>query len=322
MASHVPPRSIRSKILLAGGVCVGAIIRDGRDDPRVGMIGGSYGGGIQFSTASIDPRLDAMVPVITWNDLAYSLAPENDAPSLRFADTTPGVLKWQWDSLFFGEGATEPIQHGTVTPVPPSTCPGFDPSICEAYLSSIALGYAPASLTALLRSDSMVGFYRRIRAPSLLMQGEADTLFNVDEAVANYEELKSEGVPVKLVLQSWGHSNSTPAPGEVSYSSTAHGYETLLIQDWFAKYLKHESVSTGPAVEYFRPWISYDKSGSAEPAYGTSQAWPVGGVTDFYLSGGGALVRSSVDVEPGMVNLLRPPASEPGSRADSLRQAL
>lgn len=293
------------------------ILRDGRDDPRIGMIGGSYGGGIQFSTASVDPRLDAIVPVITWNDLAYSLAPENNAPSLRFADTTPGVLKWQWDSLFFGDGMSEPLQHDTVTPVPPSTCPGFDPSICQAYLQSVALGYSPPSVTSLLRSDSMVSFYKKVHAPALLMQGEADTLFNVDEAVANYRELKSEGVPVKLVLQSWGHSNSTPAAGEVSYTSTAHGYETLLIQDWFAKYLKHQAVSTGPAVEYFRPWIAYNKSGTAEPAYGTSGAWPVGGVTDFYLSGNGALARSSIDAEPGTVDFVRPPASEPGSYSET-----
>src|SRR5690242_5358675 len=44
-------------------------------DPRVGMIGGSYGGGIQFATAAVDSRLDTIVPLITWNDLSYSLDP-------------------------------------------------------------------------------------------------------------------------------------------------------------------------------------------------------------------------------------------------------
>jgi ABC-2 type transport system ATP-binding protein len=47
------------------------------NDPRVGMIGGSYGGQVQFAVAGIDPRVDAIVPIITWNDLAYSLAPNN-----------------------------------------------------------------------------------------------------------------------------------------------------------------------------------------------------------------------------------------------------
>ncbi|HLY33715.1 MAG TPA: CocE/NonD family hydrolase, partial [Jatrophihabitantaceae bacterium] len=42
-------------------------------DPRVGMWGGSYGGQIQFAAASVDPRIDAINPQITWSDLSYSL---------------------------------------------------------------------------------------------------------------------------------------------------------------------------------------------------------------------------------------------------------
>lgn len=72
------------------------------DDPTVGMVGGSYGGGVQFSTAEID----ALVPVITWNDLAYSLAPNNETngtAGLARQTTEPGVLKWEWSTLFFAE---------------------------------------------------------------------------------------------------------------------------------------------------------------------------------------------------------------------------
>src|SRR4029077_18190640 len=57
-----------------------ATAHDGRahaNDPRVGMIGGSYGGQIQFAVAGVDPRLDTIIPIITWNDLSYSLAPNN-----------------------------------------------------------------------------------------------------------------------------------------------------------------------------------------------------------------------------------------------------
>src|SRR5689334_8336746 len=51
-------------------------------DPRVGMVGGSYGGQIQFAAAAVEQeagtkRLDAIVPQITWNDLSYSLDPNN-----------------------------------------------------------------------------------------------------------------------------------------------------------------------------------------------------------------------------------------------------
>ncbi|MCW2784351.1 MAG: transporter ATP-binding protein, partial [Marmoricola sp.] len=46
-------------------------------DPRVGMVGISYGGEIQFSVASVDPRLDTIIPIATWNNLNYSLGPNN-----------------------------------------------------------------------------------------------------------------------------------------------------------------------------------------------------------------------------------------------------
>lgn len=47
-------------------------------DPVLGMIGVSYGGEVQFATASFG-RVDTIVPQITWNDLSYSLAPSNTA---------------------------------------------------------------------------------------------------------------------------------------------------------------------------------------------------------------------------------------------------
>ena len=37
------------------------------------MVGVSYGGGIQLVTAAIDPRIDAIVPTIAWNNLNTSL---------------------------------------------------------------------------------------------------------------------------------------------------------------------------------------------------------------------------------------------------------
>ena len=37
------------------------------------MVGGSYGGGIQWVTAAVDHRVDAIVPMIAWNTLNSSL---------------------------------------------------------------------------------------------------------------------------------------------------------------------------------------------------------------------------------------------------------
>ena len=46
---------------------------DGTGDPRLGMVGASYGGGIQLVTAAIDCRVDAIVPQIAWHSLDTSL---------------------------------------------------------------------------------------------------------------------------------------------------------------------------------------------------------------------------------------------------------
>jgi predicted acyl esterase len=293
------------------------IVKDGPDDPRVGMIGGSYGGGVQFSTASIDRRLDTIVPVITWNDLAYSLAPNNNGANFVHTDSPPGVLKHQWTELFFADGLTQPVSNPSSTPVPPSSCPGFDPRVCQANAESAAAGYPTPDTISLLRHASMVSFSHNVRIPTMLMQGEGDSLFTINEAVANYNELRSNHVPVKLVMQSWGHSNSTPAPGEVSYTSTANGYETLLIQSWFDRYLKHKPVSTGPQVEYFRDWVNYNRSGSAEPAYGTAPSWPVGHDLSLYLSGDGSLEPSANKVVAGSQTFVNPPNGEPASYSET-----
>src|SRR3954453_9202153 len=76
-------------------------------DPRVGMIGGSYGGQIQFAVAGLDPRVDTIIPIITWNDLSYSLAPNNTSFDHGVTYQTPGIEKFEWTSLFFGLGIAD-----------------------------------------------------------------------------------------------------------------------------------------------------------------------------------------------------------------------
>ncbi len=61
---------------------LGWVRKDAPGDPRMGAIGGSYGGGFQFLGAFESLRLrgtpifDALAPEITWYDLKESLAPE------------------------------------------------------------------------------------------------------------------------------------------------------------------------------------------------------------------------------------------------------
>ncbi|MEV1147494.1 alpha/beta fold hydrolase, partial [Micromonospora sp. NPDC049799] len=72
---------------------------DAAGDPSVGVVGGSYGGGLALLLAAQDKRVDAIVPMITWNDLSRAFLPESSG-----RDTTEGVFKSGWAGLFFGGG--------------------------------------------------------------------------------------------------------------------------------------------------------------------------------------------------------------------------
>jgi ABC-2 type transport system ATP-binding protein len=60
-------------------------------DPRVGMVGASYGGGIQLISAEIDPRIDVIAPQIAWNSLITALDKSNTAKGVGAASSPPSA---------------------------------------------------------------------------------------------------------------------------------------------------------------------------------------------------------------------------------------
>ncbi|WP_375480360.1 CocE/NonD family hydrolase [uncultured Jatrophihabitans sp.] len=281
-------------------------------DPRVGMIGGSYGGEIQFAAAAVDPRVDTIVPLITWNDLSYSLDPNNTAQTTGVSTSTPGATKLVWGLGFSAEGVVDGGQGGQQDPSRLVGCPNFATFVCPALVTAGSTGYFQPADVASLRHASVATYLSKIKVPTLLMQGENDTLFNLNEAAATYRALKAQGTPVKMVWQSWGHSESTPAPGELDLDNPnpATQYETARIADWFAHYLRGSSVSTGPQFAYFRDWVSY--SGIATPAYATSSSFPVGAARTYTMSGDKTLAPAG-SAAPGSQTFTTPPAGAPSS---------
>jgi predicted acyl esterase len=301
------------------------VAKDAPGDPVIGTWGGSYGGGFQFALAAVDPRIDAMIPQITWNDLSYSLGPNNGPDSLSGGATPPGAMKYEWTELFTGLGIAQPAENPGTSGNPPTGCPGYDRQICQAQAESTALGYAPPDVVALLQHASAeYELFKNADAhvpPMMLMQGQNDTLFNINEAVANYEAAKRRGAPVKLVLKEAGHSGGAAA-GEVDDSDPAKGYLDQLYLNWYDHYLKHEPVDTGPEVEWFRDWATYDTHGSAQPAYASAPQWPVGPAQQLFLSGGsngngGDLVGDAGKVATGSQTVLNPPGGETGSYSET-----
>jgi ABC-2 type transport system ATP-binding protein len=290
-------------------------------DPAVGMVGGSYGGQIQFATAAVEheagtDRLDAIIPMITWNDLAYSLDPENSglpggtARSGSVSSPSSGVFKYQWSALFTTLGVVNGAQDLQALADPAklktfvqNNCGNFDPPVCRALLEVATQGYASQASIDFLRSNSVVSYISDVQVPTFLAQGQADTLFNLQESVATYTQLQRQGTPVALDWQSWGHSNLTPVAGELDMRHPADSYQGKQAIAWFDHYVRGSGPAPRLGFSYFRDWV-YAATGDASRAYASASRYPVGRQRTLYLSGGGpgegALVSAGSAVVPGV----------------------
>ncbi|MFI5721976.1 CocE/NonD family hydrolase [Streptomyces cyaneofuscatus] len=272
------------------------VVQDGEGDPRVGMIGGSYGGAIQLATASTDPRVDALVPLITWNDLAYALAPTNTGARTGVTSDTPGVFKWQWTNGFYLIGEGQPLLNPSLDPSRFNRldCLHFAAQACET-IRLLNSGRYPAdkaeAMLAYARSVSPVSYLDRVKVPTLIVQGQADSLFNLNEATATYKTLKAQGTTAKMIWQSWGHSGGL-VPGELDLSegNLETSYVGRRVLAWFDRYLqKKTDTDTGPEFAYYRSW---------QDGYGTAAELPTLS-QKMYLSGDGKLVDNRSKVARG-----------------------
>ncbi|WP_026316414.1 alpha/beta fold hydrolase [Actinokineospora enzanensis] len=258
------------------------VAKDGPDDPRVGVTGGSYGGALSLLLAGTDKRVDALAPVITYNDLGQALVPNSAGPSVPGGTvaanpyTADGVFKRSWAGIFFAAGtgaaglanptadASEPgsvddsggssaaAGTGPVADAPSGgggggraaqgdgdPCGRFTDAVCKAYAQIATTGRADADTVALLHSVSPVSVTGRITQPTMIVQGEQDTLFGLDQADATARQVAAAGAPVKVVWYTGGHDGGQPGPalrGEIA--------------DWFDFHLRHRGTDPGTGFEY------------------------------------------------------------------------
>lgn len=152
-----------------------------RGDPLVGGLGVSYGGGFQLVGSSVDPRFDALVPVITWHDLSYSLGPDQ-------------VPKTLWLSLLTGLAVADQA-----------------PWVTASYAES--LGGTTSEQTSERLAGHGLGAYcgprpdglGAPRVDALFIQGVNDTLFNANEAAWNFNCLREAGNDAYLLITQGGH---------------------------------------------------------------------------------------------------------------------
>ena len=301
--------------------------RDGipaANDPRVGMVGGSYGGEVQFAAAALDKRIDAIVPLITWNDLSYSLSPNNTSQLKASLDgvstATPGAAKQNWALGFTALGVEQGVQNSPSYPQRLFGCPNFSNFVCPALVYAATTGTLTTYQTDQLRHASVTSYMSKVKAPTLIIQGQTDTLFNLNEGVANYRALKAQGTPTKMIWFNGGHSGSN-APGELETGNPdpATQYVTGRIADWLDHYVKKAGADTGPTFAYFRDWVSY--TGNASPAYASSATYPVGLRKSYYLSDKG-LTTDQTQIATASQSFVTPAGGAPSSfdEIDALNQ--
>ncbi|MDI2128865.1 alpha/beta fold hydrolase [Yinghuangia seranimata] len=201
-------------------------------DPRVGAAGVSYGGALSLLLAAYDPRVDAVAPQWTWNDLSDALL-----PNATGAGAAQGVFKKMWAGVFFSAGAATPLggalggpPAAPGTPAPPAAdpvCGRFTPEVCAVYQEVARTGKATPQAVDLLRRASPASVADRIRVPTLLVQGQNDSLFPLAQADATAEAVARNGFPVEVAWTAGGHDGGPAQTGWV-LDKTA---------DWFAKWL-------------------------------------------------------------------------------------
>ncbi len=197
------------------------VTQDKTDDPRVGIMGASYGGANALLSASADSRIDAVIADITWNDLGQDLFPQSVAGSLE-----SGPFKKVWAGTFFSAVSLQSAYLGE--------CGSFTQAWCDAYRNAVINGAPSADERALLASVSPQSFLSTLRAPTLLSQGQADSLFPLTESYKTAEGIKkaNPAIPLSMIWHAGGHD------GGVDQSA----YLRTQYLNWFNKHLSKADI--------------------------------------------------------------------------------
>ncbi|MEU8777533.1 CocE/NonD family hydrolase [Streptomyces sp. NPDC048606] len=228
---------------------------DADGDPRVGVAGASYGGAVSLLAAGYDRRVDAIAPQITYWNLADSLFPD-------------GVFKKLWTGIFFTTGATGGLRtdgpartapDDAPADAPPAdappgraeasgrgpaaACGRFEPALCAMYERVAVAGRPDAEARELLERRSPSAVADRIKVPTLIVQGQDDSLFPLGQADAMAKAIAANGAPVSVDWAAGGHDGGMRDADRVE----------ARVASWFDRHLKgDEGVDTGPAFRVSR----------------------------------------------------------------------
>ncbi|MFH8380937.1 alpha/beta fold hydrolase [Kitasatospora sp. NPDC018058] len=221
---------------------------DAPGDPRVGITGASYGGAISLLASAYDHRIDAVATQITWWNLADALFPQG----VQGSDAADGVFKKLWAGIFFTTGAAGDLgpsggaPRGGAGPKPTTDgqvgCGRFLDSLCQMYDRVATAGHADPEAVALLEKSSPSSVAAQLKAPTLVVQGQQDSLFPLDQGDRIARAVAANGAPVAVDWFAGGHDGGTDTSARVDDRVTA----------WFDHYLWGHGNDTGPAFRVTR----------------------------------------------------------------------
>lgn len=199
--------------------------------PSIGMIGGSYGGGIQMTT--VDPRIKAIVPAIAWNSLNQSLYPDD-------------VFKTAWANTL----ALALVEAGATV----------NQEIPMGILTGNLFGWLSETAQAALASSGPTSLLSKIDIPAMFVQGTVDALFPLQQAVVNAETI---GVDPDLVRMIWfcgGHGVCLDPVDPVAQATSIFTDNMLWLNAYVKDYLKPVAE---PLVEALIPTFQWwDQAGT------------------------------------------------------------
>jgi ABC-2 type transport system ATP-binding protein len=324
------------------------VLKDSPGDPRAGVAGGSYGGGLALLLSAYDRRVDAVGADITWNDLTQALFP-------NAAGGQPGVFKKLWAGQLFASGAGnsvadgaaaggaaaggaaaggavagdpgagDPAAGGRAEGGPAAggpaaggpaagrggPCGRFAPDLCAAYQRAAAAGAPDASIQALLRKSSPAGVLNRITAPTLLSQGEQDSLFTLGQADANARGIAANGTPVKVIWRAGGHDGETSTDDLVQH-----------LQSWFDPVLfRRAQPDASFDVTVPRSGISSETGRNVSQSLIVDRGYPGGRTEHVKVGGSGQTIFAPAGGVPAAVTSVPGAAGLLGSGAGLTRSA-
>ncbi|MHA5048730.1 alpha/beta fold hydrolase [Streptomyces sp. SD15] len=210
---------------------------DKSGDPRVGVTGASYGGAVSLLAAGYDQRVDAIAPAVTYWNLSDALFPN-------------GVFKKLWAGIFINSGGG---------------CDNFEARLCAMYNRVAESGTPDLAASRILEERSPSAVADRIKVPTLIVQGQSDSLFPLGQADAMAKAIRANGAPVDVDWISGGHDGGDMEADRVQ---SRVGF-------WFDRYLKDDKgADTGPAFRVTRTGGIDSTDGAAQLRGASAATYP------------------------------------------------